>query len=153
MGAEASSLCGADFGERSDDRTNSRNGYRHRDFDTRAGSLDVAIPKLRSVRNSRTGCCSAAKRAEKALTSVVAPCYLLGVSTRRMEKLVDSLGITSLSKAQVSVMAKDLDAQVEAFRSRPLDAGPYPFVAADALVLKVRENGRVVNVHAWWRSG
>ena len=70
-----------------------------------------------------------------------------------MEKLVDSLGITSLSKAQVSVMAKDLDAQVEAFRSRPLDAGPYPFVAADALVLKVRENGRVVNVHAWWRSG
>ena len=74
MGAEASSLCGADFGERSDDRTNSRNGYRHRDFDTRAGSLDVAIPKLRSVRNSRTGCCSAAKRAEKALTSVVAPC-------------------------------------------------------------------------------
>ncbi|GAA4470768.1 hypothetical protein GCM10023094_00310 [Rhodococcus olei] len=74
--------------------------------------------------------------------------YLLGVSTRRMEKLVDSLGITSLSKSQVSVMAKDLDAQVEAFRGRPLDAGPYTFVAADALVLKVRENGRVVNVHA-----
>ena len=65
-----------------------------------------------------------------------------------MEKLVDSLGITSLSKSQVSVMAKDLDTQVEAFRSRPLDAGPYTFVAADALVLKVRENGRVVNVHA-----
>ncbi|GAA4491164.1 hypothetical protein GCM10023094_55510 [Rhodococcus olei] len=65
-----------------------------------------------------------------------------------MEKLVDSLGITSLSKSQVSVMAKDLDAQVEAFRGRPLDGGPYTFVAADALVLKVRENGRVVNVHA-----
>nr|EJJ02428.1 putative transposase [Rhodococcus sp. JVH1] len=79
---------------------------------------------------------------------MVATCYLLGVSTRRMEKLVDSLGITSLSKSQVSVMAKDLDTQVEAFRSRPLDAGPYTFVAADALVLKVRENGRVVNVHA-----
>ena len=67
----------------------------------------------------------------------MATCYLLGVSTRRMEKLVDSLGITSLSKSQVSVMAKDLDTQVEAFRSRPLDACPYTFVAADALVLKV----------------
>ena len=72
--------------------------------------------------------------------------YLLGVSTRRMEKLVDSLGITSLSKSQVSVMAKDLDAQVEAFRTRPLDAGPYTFIAADALTMKVREAGRVVNV-------
>lgn len=79
---------------------------------------------------------------------MVAACYLLAVSTRRMERLVDSLDITSLSKSQVSLMAKDLDAQVEAFRSRPLDAGPYTLVAADALVLKVRENGRVVNVHA-----
>ncbi|MEI4389996.1 transposase, partial [Streptococcus agalactiae] len=75
------------------------------------------------------------KRAERALTSVVATCYLLGVSTRRMEKLVDTLGITSLSKSQVSVMAKDLDTQGEAFRNRPLDQGPYTFVAADALVL------------------
>lgn len=64
-----------------------------------------------------------------------------------MERLVDTLGITSLSKSQVRVMAKDLDEQVEAFRNRPLDQGPYTFVAADALVLKVRENGRVVNVH------
>ena len=79
---------------------------------------------------------------------VVATCYLLGVSTRRMDKLVETLGITSLSKSQVSVMAKELDAAVEAFRTRPLDAGPYTFVAADALVLKVREGGRVVNVHA-----
>ena len=148
MGAEADSLCGAGFGERSDGRVNSRNGYRHRDFDTRAGTLDVAIPKLRSGSYFPDWLLERRKRAEKALTSVVATCYLLGVSTRRMEKLVDSLGITSLSKSQVSVMAKDLDAQVEAFRSRPLDAGPYTFVAADALVLKVRENGRVVNVHA-----
>ena len=88
------------------------------------------------------------RRAEAALTSVVATCYLLGVSTRRMEKLVESLGITRLSRSQVSVMAADLDAQVEAFRTRPLDQGPYTFVAADALVLKVREGGRVVNVHA-----
>ena len=84
----------------------------------------------------------------RALTTVVATCYLLGVSTRRMDKLVETLGITSLSKSQVSVMAKELDAAVEAFRTRPLDAGPYTFMAADALVLKVREGGRVVNVHA-----
>ncbi|PND54041.1 IS256 family transposase [Rhodococcus sp. ENV425] len=148
MGAEADALCGAGYGQRSDERTNSRNGYRHRDFDTRVGTLDVAIPKLRQGSYFPDWLLERRKRAERALTSVVATCYLLGVSTRRMEKLVDTLGITSLSKSQVSVMAKDLDAQVEAFRNRPLDQGPYTFVAADALVLKVRENGRVVNVHA-----
>lgn len=74
-------------------------------------------------------------------------CYLLGVSTRRMDKLVDPLGVTSLSKSQVSVMAKELDAAVEASRTRPLDAGPCTFMAADAPVLKVREGGRAVNVH------
>jgi putative transposase len=79
--------------------------------------------------------------------------YLLGVSTRRMEKLVSTLGIDRLSKSQVSAMARDLDAQVEAFRTRPLDAGPYTFVAADALVLKVREGGRTVNVHALLATG
>ena len=84
---------------------------------------------------------------------MVATSYLLGVSTRRMEKLVETLGITRLSKSQVSEMAKDLDAQVEAFRTRPLDAGPYTFVAADALVLKVREGGRIVNVHALLATG
>ena len=83
----------------------------------------------------------------------MATCYLLGVSTRRMEKLAESLGITRLSKSQVSEMATDLDEQVEAFRTRPLDAGPYTFVAADALVLKVREGGRVVNVHALLATG
>ncbi len=147
MGAEADVLCGAGYGQRTDDRVNSRNGYRHRDFDTRVGTLDVAIPKLRSGSYFPDWLLERRKRAERALTTVVATCYLLGVSTRRMEKLVETLGITSLSKSQVSVMAKELDEQVEAFRSRPLDAGPYTFVAADALVLKVRENGRVVNVH------
>jgi putative transposase len=83
----------------------------------------------------------------------VATCYLLGVSTRRMEKLVESLGITRLSKSQASTMAAELDAQVADFRSRPLDQGPYTFVAADALVLKVREGGRVVNVHALLATG
>jgi transposase-like protein len=80
------------------------------------------------------------RRVESALVSMLATSYLLGVSTRRMEKLVQALGITGLSKSQVSEMAKDLDSQVEAFRTRPLDVGPYIFVAADALVLKVRES-------------
>ena len=84
---------------------------------------------------------------------MVATCYLLGVSTRRMEKLVETLGITRLSKSQVSVMARELDVQVEQFRTRPLDAGPYTFVAADALVMKVREGGRVVNVHTLLACG
>lgn len=148
MGAEADALCGAGYGERSTERTNSRNGYRHRQFDTRAGSLDLAIPKLRSGSYFPDWLLERRKRAERALTTVVATCYLLGVSTRRMDKLVETLGITSLSKSQVSVMTKELDAAVEAFRTRPLDADPYTFMAADALVLKVREGGRVVNVHA-----
>ena len=93
------------------------------------------------------------RRAERALTTVVATCYLLGVSTRRMEKLVEALGITRLSKSQVSVMAAELDTAVEQFRTRPLDAGPYTFHAADALVLKVREGGRVVGVHALVATG
>jgi putative transposase len=153
MGAEADGLCGAGYGERSGERTNHRNGYRHREFDTRAGTLDVAIPKLRQGSYFPGWLLERRKRAERALTTVVATCYLLGVSTRRMDKLVGTLGITGLSKSQVSVMAKELDIAVEAFRSRPLDAGPYTFVAADALVLKVREQGRVVNVHALIATG
>ncbi|MGO4493007.1 IS256 family transposase, partial [Arthrobacter sp. 2YAF22_2] len=153
MSAEADAVCGAEYGARSEARTNSRNGYRHRDFDTRTGTVDVAIPKLRHGSYFPDWLLERRRRAEAALTTVVATCYLLGVSTRRMEKLVESLGITRLSKSQVSVMAADLDAQVEAFRTRPLDAGPYTFVAADALVLKVREGGRVVNVHAMVATG
>jgi putative transposase len=84
---------------------------------------------------------------------VVATSYLLGVSTRRMEKLVEQLGITRLSKSQVSVMARELDEQVADFRSRPLDQGPYTFLAADALTMKVREGGRVVLVHVLTAAG
>jgi putative transposase len=124
MGAEANALCGAGYGERSNERTNQRNGYRHRQFDTRTGSLDLAIPKLRQGSYFPDWLLERRKRAERALTTVVATCYLLGVSTRRMDKLVETLGITSLSKSQVSVMAKELDTTVEAFRARPLDAGP-----------------------------
>src|SRR3954462_13658694 len=153
MSAEADAVCGAPYGEISPERTNVRNGYRHREFDTRAGTLEVAIPKLREGSYFPDWLLERRRRAERALTTVVATCYLLGVSTRRMEKLVDALGITRLSKSQVSVMAAELDAQVGEFRSRPLDAGPYTFVAADALVLKVREGGRVVNVHALVATG
>ena len=153
MSAEADAVCGAGYGQRCEQRTNTRNGYRHRDFDTRAGTVDVAIPKLRNGSYFPDWLLERRRRAERALTTVVATCYLLGVSTRRMEKLVESLGITRLSKSQVSVMAQELDSQVAEFRARPLDQGPYTFVAADALVLKVREGGRVVNVHALLATG
>ena len=153
MSAEADAVCGAPYGMPGPDRVNVRNGYRHRDFDTRAGTLDLSVPKLRTGTYFPEWLLERRRRAEAALTSVVATCYLLGVSTRRMEKLVETLGITRLSKSQVSVMAQDLDAVVEDFRTRPLDAGPYTFVAADALVLKVREGGRVVNVHALLACG
>src|ERR1700722_3299378 len=153
MGAEADAVCSAAYGERSTERTNIRNGYRRRGWDTRAGSISLAIPKLRQGSYFPDWLLERRRRAEAALVTVVATSYLLGVSTRRMEKLVETLGITRLSKSQVSEMARDLDAQVEAFRTRPLDAGPYTFVAADALVLKVREGGRVVNVHALLAAG
>src|SRR3954447_20968045 len=145
MSADADAVCGAGYGQRSPDRSNTRNGYPHRGWDPRAGSIDLAVPKLREGSYFPDWLLERRRRAESALISVVATSYLLGVSTRRMEKLVEQLGITRLSKSQVSEMAKDLDAQVEAFRTRPLDAGPYTFVAADALTMKVREAGRVVN--------
>ncbi|MCG7430910.1 MULTISPECIES: IS256 family transposase [Micrococcales] len=154
LSAQADAVCGAGYGERTPERVNSRNGYRHRDLDTRVGTLDVAVPKLRTGSLYPDWLLERRKRAERALTSVVATCYLLGVSTRRMDKLVQTLGITGLSKSQVSVMAKELDEHVEQFRTRRLeDAGPFTFVAADALVLKVREGGRVVPVHVLVATG
>jgi putative transposase len=144
MSAEADAVCGAAYEE----RTNSRNGYRPRDWDTRAGTVELAIPKLRTGSYFPDWLLQHRRRAEQALVSVVATSYLLGVSTRRVEKLVEQLGVASLSKSQVSEMAAHLDAQVEAFRNRPLDAGPYTFVWVDALTIKVREHGRTVNVHA-----
>lgn len=154
MSAEADAVCGAAYGVSSPERTNRRNGYRGRDFDTRTGTLELEIPKLRQGSYFPEWLLERRKRAERALTSVVATSYLLGVSTRRMDKLVQSLGITTLSRSQVSEMAKDLDTQVEQFRTRRLDeAGPFTFVAADALVLKVREGGRVVPVHALVATG
>ncbi|WP_278235861.1 IS256 family transposase [Isoptericola sp. AK164] len=146
LSADADAVVGAEWGQRSASRTAQRNGYRHRDLDTRAGTIDVAVPKLRTGTYFPDWLLERRKRAESALITVVADCYLAGVSTRRMDKLVKTLGINSLSKSQVSRMAADLDEQVEAFRHRPLDAaGPFTFVAADALTMKVREAGRVIS--------
>jgi len=154
LSADADAVAGAEWGKPSPDRSTRRNGYRHRDLDTRVGTLDVAIPKLRQGTYFPEWLLERRKRAESALITVVADCYLAGVSTRRMDKLVKTLGINALSKSQVSRMAADLDEQVEAFRHRPLDeAGPFTFVAADALTMKVREGGRVVNAVALLATG
>ncbi|MCK9930842.1 IS256 family transposase [Frankia sp. Mgl5] len=147
MGAEVDGICNAEYGEISPERVNRRNGYRAREWDTRAGTIELAVPKLRQGSYFPEWLLTRRRRAEQALISVVATSYLLGVSTRRVDKLVEQLGVAHISKSQVSVLAKHLDAQVEAFRSRPLDAGPYRFVQADALTMKVREDGRVINVH------
>src|SRR5258708_7261549 len=153
MDAEVEQLCGAGYGEVSPDRVNSRNGYRRRDWDTRAGTIEVAVPKLRQCSYYPEWLLEGRRRAERALATVVATSYLLGVSTRRVEKLAESLGVTKLSKSQVSVMAAELDEMVTSFRSRPLDAGPYTFVWIDALTQKVREGGRTGNVHALIATG
>jgi len=154
LSADADAVVGAEWGKPSPVRSTRRNGYRHRDLDTRVGTIDVAVPKLRQGTYFPEWLLERRKRAESALITVVADCYLAGVSTRRMDKLVKTLGINALSKSQVSRMATDLDEQVEAFRHRPLDeAGPFTFVAADALTVKVRENGRVVNAVALVATG
>ena len=146
LSADADAVCGAEWGKPSPDRVTQRNGYRHRELDTRVGTIDVAVPKLRKGTYFPEWLLERRKRAEAALITVVADCYLAGVSTRRMDKLVKTLGIDSLSKSQVSRMAADLDEHVDQFRHRPLgDAGPFTFVAADALTMKVREGGRVIN--------
>jgi transposase-like protein len=147
MDADVEVACNAGYGEVTADRVNSRNGYRSREWDTRAGTIELAIPKLRQG-TYYPEFLEHRRRAERALASVVATSYLLGVSTRRVEKLAAALGVTGLSKSQVSVMAAELDQMVEGFRSRRLDAGPYTFMWIDALTQKVREGGRTVNVHA-----
>ena len=146
MGAEADAACGASLGERSADRINQRNGYRPRRLDTRVGTLELAIPKLRQASYFPDWLLEPRRRTERALVAVVAECYVRGVSTRRVEGLVETLGIQSLSRSQVSELAKSLDGEVAAFRSRPLDAGPYAYVWVDALAVKCREAGRIVNV-------
>ena len=114
--------------------------------DTRVGTIDVAVPKLREGTYRPEWLFEPRRRAERALVAVVAECYVRGVSTRRVEGLVQTLGIEGISKSQVSRMAKELDAEVAAFRNRPLDGGPYTYVSLDALSQKVREGGRIANV-------
>ncbi|WIM70670.1 IS256 family transposase [Corynebacterium suedekumii] len=153
LSTQADQVCGADYATVSDARTNVRNGYRHRDLDTRVGTVDVAVPKLRTGSFFPDWLLERRTRAERALTTVIATCYLKGVSTRRMNDLVATLGINNLSKSQVSDMAKDLDGMVEDFRTRPLDTGPYLYVSCDALTMKVREGGRVVKTSVLLATG
>ncbi len=125
LAADADAVVGAEYGKPTPGRTAQRNGYRHRALDTRTGTIDLQVPKLRTANYFPDWLLQRRKRAESALITVVADCYLAGVSTRRMDKLVKTLGIDRLSKSQVSRMAADLDEHVEQFRHRPLgQAGP-----------------------------
>jgi len=146
MSADADAVCGAGYGERTPERVNRRNGYRERDWDTRVGSIELAVPKLREGSYFPDWLLQPRRRAEQAFVSVIADAYLAGVSTRRVEKLVQQLGVERMSKSQVSRLAQSLDGIVEDFRTRPLDGGPYAYVTLDALVVKCREGGRTVNV-------
>jgi putative transposase len=146
MDAEVTAQVGAGYGERAPDtRTAQRNGYRERRWDTRVGTVDLAVPKLRTG-SYYPGFLQARTRAEKALCSVVAQCYVEGVSTRRVEDIAQQMGIDAISKSQVSRICDQLDELVDAWRSRPLDAGPYTFIWIDALAMKVREDHRVQGV-------
>jgi len=146
MSAEASAVCGAPYRQPSDDRVNRRNGYRERRWDTRVGTIDLAIPKLRQGTYFPEWLLKPRRRAERALMQVVTECYVRGVSTRRVDGLVQTLGLEGMSRSQVSELAKELDPVVESFRNRRLDDGPYTFVWLDAMTQRCREGGRVVNV-------
>ena len=146
MGAEADALCGAGYGQRHPERSNRRNGYRERSWDTRLGTIPLQIPKLRQGSYFPDWLLEPRRRAERAVVQVVAEAYLLGVSVRRIESLVQTLGIDRLSKSRVAEMAEELDELVSAFRTRPLDTGPYAYLWIDAQTQKCRDGGRVVNV-------
>lgn len=146
MSAQASAQCGAGYNERTDERENSRNGYRHRPWDTRAGTIDLAVPKLGSGAYFPDFLLAPRRRAEQALVAVICQAYIEGVSTRRIDDLVKAMGIEGISKSEVSRMTADLDERVDQFRNRILDAGPYRYLWIDALTQRVREAGRVVNV-------
>ena len=145
MGAEADILCGAPYGQSVPERVNQRNGYCERRWDTRVGSIDLAIPRLRKGSYYPEWLLDPRRRSERSLVQVVAECYVRGVSTRRVEGLMQTMGLTGMSKSQVSDMAKELDGVVESFRNRPLDQGPYTFLWLDAISQRCREGGRVVD--------
>jgi len=145
MEAEVTEKTGAGYGERSPERVTQRNGYRARPWDTRVGTLELRIPKVREG-SYYPSLLEPRRRSERALLSVVQQAYVEGVSTRRVDDLVKSLGCEGISKSQVSRICEELDGMVEAFLTRPLDGGPYRYVWVDALLQKVREAGRIVNV-------
>lgn len=145
MEAEVLSKTGAERGERSPDRLTHRNGYRARPWDTRVGTLELQIPKVREG-SYFPSLLEPRRRSERALLAVIQQAYVEGVSTRRVEDLIQALGCDGISKSQVSRICQELDGVVQSFLGRPLDSGPYRYLWLDALTQKVREDGRIVNV-------
>ena len=144
MELEITQHVGAERHERTPERTGQRNGYRERTWDTRVGSLELRVPRVRDG-SFFPSLLEPRKRAERALVAVVQEAYVQGVSTRRVDDLVQALGLQGISKSQVSRLCAELDAEVERFRTRRLE-GPYPYVWLDATFLKVRDEGRVVSM-------
>jgi putative transposase len=148
MEAEVTELTGVAHGERDPERRlTHRNGYRERRWDTRVGTLPLSIPRVRDG-SYLPSLLEPRRRAERALLAVVQEAYVLGVSTRRVEDLVETLGITSMSRSEVSRICAALDSEVEAFRSRSLEGETYPYLWLDATYVKVRDDGRVVSMAA-----
>jgi putative transposase len=144
MELETDALCGAGHGERSAARANHRNGFRDRDWETRAGTVELRIPKLR--RGSYFPAFLEPRRtAEKALTAVIQEAYVHGISTRSVDELVQAMGCGGVSKSQVSRLCAEIDERVQAFLSRPIE-GEWPYLWLDATYVKVREAGRIVSV-------
>ena len=144
MELEVSEQLGARRYERAPERTGHRNGYRDRPWDTRVGTIQLKVPKVREG-SYYPSLLDPRKRGERALVAVVQEAYVQGVSTRRVDDLVQALGMNGVSKSQVSRLCQELDAEVERFRSRKLE-GDYPYVWLDATFVKVRDNGRVVSM-------
>ena len=144
MDMDVEGLCAAAYGTRSPDRANSRNGYRDRSWDTRAGSVDLKIPKLRQG-SYFPGFLEPRRTAEKALAAVIQEAYVQGVSTRSVDELVKAMGMSGISKSQVSRLCTEIDERVGAFLSRPIE-GDWPYLWIDATYVKVREAGRIVSV-------
>lgn len=144
MALEVESLTGAAPGERNPDRINQRNGYRERDWETRAGTVDLRIPKLRKG-SYFPAFLEPRRMAEKALTAVIQEAYVQGISTRSVDDLVKAMGMSGISKSQVSRLCEEIDVKVKVFLERPLE-GDWPYIWIDATYLKVRRGGRIVSV-------
>ena len=144
MEFEIEQRCGAEYRERSGERTNQRNGYRDRLWETRAGAIDLRIPKLRKG-SYFPGFLEPRRTAEKALAAVIQEAYIQGVSTRSVDELVRAMGMTGISKSQVSRLCAEIDERVDAFLQRPIE-GDWPYLWIDATYVKVRQAGRIVSV-------